>query len=274
MHQFIRFILICISLGLSLVPLCAQEQIEVNCGDWVTVKAEPKEGYQFEYWSDGSTDQLYRFQVNDDVRLMAFFSRICEEHEDWPVVALYDWLIMLNVKYINDTLGYYFSKNQVTWYQVNGEPDDLGGDPTEWDDVPVVKGSYYLTLDQDLTGSGDYYARVNVSATSSGQKCSGYIRSMLVSYVSSYGGNQSAPRKGPRLMPSVTHTGGTIRLTDLVPTEQSVITIYDPNGRRLSVQESEGEHTILLDTDYMPGCYLVKVDSPSGHYSLKFIISR
>lgn len=279
MQQFIRTILLYISLGLSLAPLCAQKQTEVNCGDWVTVVAQPNEGYQFEYWSDGSTDREYSFQVFKDITLVAFFSTVCEDYENWPVVALYDWLIMLNVKYINDSLGFYFDKSQVTWYQVNGEPDDLAQDPSTWDDIPVVQGSYYLTLDQNLMGTGNYYARVDVSANSSGQKCSGYIRSVLVSYTSSQSPTTgttdvSAPRKGPRLMPSVTHTGGTIRLTDLVPTEHSVITIYDPNGRLLSVQESEGEHTILLDTDYMPGCYLVKVESPSGHYSLKFILSR
>ena len=278
MQHFIRTILLCILLGLSLAPLSAQKQTEVQCGDWVTVVATPKEGYQFEYWSDGSTDRVHSFQVFEDVTLVAFFSTICEDYENWPVVALYDWLIMLNVKYINDSLGFYFDKSQVTWYQVNGEPDDLAQDPSTWDDIPVVQGSYYLTQGQNLTGTGDYYALVDVSSTSSGQLCSGYMRSVIVHYSSSSmttGDNGvNAPSRAPKLMPSVAKSGEVIRLTNLEVNELTDITIYDPNGRRVSMMQTEGEHTVVIDTDFMPGCYLVKVDSPTGHFSLKFILSR
>ena len=249
----------------------AQQLRVVNCGEWVTFRATAYEGYQFEAWSDGNTEPERRVQVNENVTYIAYFSRICEEYANWPVVALYDWLMMLNVKYINDSLGYYFGPEQVTWYQVLGEPDDLSN-PDTWNDVPVVKGSYYLTIDQNLTGTGDYYALIDVSSTSSGHLCSGYMCSELISYSSSSMGG--GPMKGPHLMPTVAKSCETIRLVGLQVNELTDITIYDPNGRRVSMMQTEGEHAVVIDTDFMPGCYLVRVDSPSGHFSLKFILSR
>lgn len=253
----------------------AQQQRVVKCGEWVTFRATPYEGYQFEYWSDGNTESERSVQVNENATYIAYFSILCEDYENWPVVALYDWLIMLNVKYINDTLGFYFGPEQVTWYQVIGEPDDLS-DPSSWNDVVVNQGSYYLTQGQNLTGTGDYYALVDVSSTSSGQLCSGYMRSVIVHYSSSSmtGDNANGPNRAPKLMPSVAKTGEVIRLSGLEVNELTDITIYDPNGRRVSTMQTEGEHTVVIDTDFMPGCYLVKVDSPTGHFSLKFILSR
>ena len=271
MKQFIQFIFIACTLLLLLTPMRAQQLRVVNCGEWVTFRATAYEGYQFESWSDGNTEPERRVQVNENATYIAYFSRKCEEYANWPVVALYDWLMMLNVKYINDSLGYYFGPEQVTWYKVVGEPDDLSN-PDTWNDVPVVKGSYYLTIDQNLTGTGDYYALIDVSSTSSGHLCSGYMCSELISYSSSSMGG--GPMKGPHLMPTVAKSCETIRLVGLQVNELTDITIYDPNGRRVSMMQTEGEHAVVIDTDFMPGCYLVRVDSPSGHFSLKFILSR
>lgn len=271
MRKKLRYIFIILCSWASIASAVATDQVSVTCGDWVTIQATAFEGFRFTHWSDGDTSALRTMQVFEDATYTAFFAVVCDEYANWPVVALYDWLMMLNVKYINDSLGYYFGPEQVTWYQVVGEPDDLSN-PDTWNDVPVVKGSYYLTLDQNLKGTGDYYALIDVSSTSSGHLCSGYMCSELVRYSS--GSMGGGPMKGPQLMPTVAKTCETIRLVGLQVNELTDITIYDPNGRRVSVMQSEGEHTVVIETDFMPGCYLVKVDSPSGHYSLKFILSR
>ena len=271
MRKKLRYIFIILCSWASIASAVAADQVSVTCGDWVTIQATALEGFRFTHWSDGDTSALRTIQVFEDATYTAFFAVVCDEYANWPVVALYDWLMMLNVKYINDSLGYYFGPEQVTWYQVVGEPDDLSN-PDTWNDVPVVKGSYYLTLDQNLKGTGDYYALIDVSSTSSGHLCSGYMCSELVRYSS--GSMGGGPMKGPRLMPTVARTCETIRLVGLQVNELTDITIYDPNGRRVSTMQSEGEHTVVIETNFMPGCYLVRVDSPSGHYSLKFILSR
>lgn len=276
MRKSIRYILLLCCSFASIGSILADQQTIVQCGDKVTLIATPLEGYQFEHWSDGDENAERTIQVFEDVTYIAYFSRKCEEYANWPVVALYDWLMMLNVKYINDSLGYYFGPEQVTWYQVVGEPDDLSN-PDSWNDIPVINGSYYLTLGQNLTGTGDYYALIDVSSNSSGHLCSGYMCSELISYSSgsiSGDDNMNAPSRAPKLMPSVAKSGEVIRLTNLEVNELTDITIYDPNGRRVSMMQTEGEHTVVIDTDFMPGCYLVKVDSPTGHFSLKFILSR
>ena len=269
MRKKLRYIFIILCSWASIAS--ATDHVSVSCGDWVTIQATALEGFRFTHWSDGDTSALRTIQVFEDATYTAFFAVVCDEYANWPVVALYDWLMMLNVKYINDSLGYYFGPEQVTWYQVVGEPDDLSN-PDTWNDVPVVKGSYYLTLDQNLKGTGDYYALIDVSSTSSGHLCSGYMCSELISYSSSSMGG--GPMKGPHLMPTVAKSCETIRLVGLQVNELTDITIYDPNGRRVSMMQTEGEHAVVIDTDFMPGCYLVRVDSPSGHFSLKFILSR
>ena len=271
MRKNLRYIFVILCLWVSIASAVATDHVSVTCGDWVTIQATPLEGFRFTHWSDGDTSALRTIQVFEDVTFTAFFAIDCDEYANWPVVALYDWLIMLNVKYINDSLGYYFGPEKVTWYQVVGELDDLSN-PDSWNDVPVVEGSYYLTLDQNLTGTGDYYALIDVSSTSSGHLCSGYMCSELVRYSSNSMDNGMT--KGPHLMPSVAKTSETIRLVGLQVNELTNITIYDINGRMLSTMQSEGKHTVIIETYFIPGCYLVKVDSPSGHYSLKFILSR
>ena len=275
MRKRLRYIFIILCSWASIAS--ATDHVSVSCGDWVTIQATALEGFRFTHWSDGDSSALRTIQVFEDATYTAFFAVVCDEYANWPVVALYDWLMMLNVKYINDSLGYYFGPEQVTWYQVVGEPDDLSN-PDSWNDIPVINGSYYLTLGQNLTGTGDYYALIDVSSNSSGHLCSGYMCSELISYSSSSmstGDNGvNAPSRAPKLMPSVAKSGEVIRLTNLEVNELTDITIYDPNGRRVSMMQTEGEHTVVIDTDFMPGCYLVKVDSPSGHFSLKFILSR
>ena len=107
------------------------------------------------------------------------FAARCEEYANWPVIALYDWLLMLNVQAINEK-GYYISPANVTWYRAIGEPDDMH-DAFPQDDEVVTQGSYYLTLDKSLQGTGNYYAIVDVS-DAKGQLCDGLMRTVIINY--------------------------------------------------------------------------------------------
>lgn len=51
---------------------------EYEEGEWVALYAEPNSGYQFAYWSDGSTENPYEFNIYEDITLEAYF---CEDEE-------------------------------------------------------------------------------------------------------------------------------------------------------------------------------------------------
>ena len=194
---------------LSLLCFCLLLQAEVRrdvpCGEWITIEAHPLADYHFVKWSDGDTDSIRSIQVHEDAKYIAYFAANCLDYANWPVVALYDWLLTVNVKAINDQ-GYYFSPSDVTWYKVVGEPDDMH-DVFPQDDIVMATG-YYLTLAQNFQGTGDYYAVVDV-ADAQGRLCSGLMRTIIISY----SGNTRAPQIA--LMPTIANSA-------------SYITIYPP----------------------------------------------
>lgn len=248
----------------------AEQQLTVSCGDWVTIQATPYEGYRFVNWSDGNTNALRDVQVFSDTTFIAYFASTCKDYANFPIVSVYDWLLMLNVNDIKDSLGtsINFGPENVSWYKVIGEPDDQADGLH--DDSLVVSGSYYLTLDKNLSGTGDYYALIDFAASPSGELCHDYLRSVLVHYASS----QPGLRQAPSLRPNIAPAGQTIRLIGLDSEEQTDICVYDANGRRVGNYQSSGNSSFDLPTGNVQGCYLVLLDSPSGRYTLRFVLTR
>ena len=94
-----------ILLGLVLVaPLGA---IEIPCGTLIELRATSFEGWHFDHWSDGQTDSIRRIEVRADLQLIAYFEHNCLTYT-LPVEALYDWLLMLDVRAIHEA-GYFFT---------------------------------------------------------------------------------------------------------------------------------------------------------------------
>ena len=57
------FITICL-LGLWVAVQAAPIARVANCGAVVTIKAEPKTGYQFDKWSDGNTENPREIEIS------------------------------------------------------------------------------------------------------------------------------------------------------------------------------------------------------------------
>lgn len=144
------------------------------------MSATPLDGYAFVQWSDGDARPERLVQVSADEHYIAYFAPLCGEHAAWPVVELYDWVIMLNLTQIN-AMGFFPSPLATRWYRVVGQPDAIDAD---FRDDELVATGYYLTIEQNLRGTGDYYAECDVS-DSRATLCSGIMRSVLVHYSSS-----------------------------------------------------------------------------------------
>lgn len=244
--------------------LCADEH-EVACGSWIEIAAHPLEDYHFVEWNDGNQDSIRQIQVHEDATYIAYFAANCEEYANWPIVALYDWLLMVNVHAINE-MGYYFAPENVSWYRVVGEPDDMH-DIFPLDDQLVEEENYYLTLDKSLKGTGTYYAVIDVS-DSQGLLCDGLMRSVLVSYA----GSQQPAKVA--LFPTSVNMGQSMQLKGLNPNENSEIYIYRTTGQLVDQLVSTGESTIQLHAAQVSGCYQVVVKSPTISQTLRYIVNN
>lgn len=241
----------------------ARAGIVYECGTWLELSATPTEDYHFVSWSDGSTDSLRQIEVNEDATFIAYFASNCEEYANWPVEALYDWLLVLNTNSISEK-GYYFSTERVIWYRVVGTPDDMHNSFPQ-DDEQVGTG-YYLTIDRDLRGTGDYYAVADVS-DSKGLLCDGLMRSVIVHYASS--GKQS---RQMALMPNHVQRGGEMRLVGLNPDEQTEIFVFSPTGQQVEHLTVSGENSLMLIGSGVQGCYMVRVQSKSVNETLRYVV--
>ena len=94
-----------------------------------------------------------------------------------PVVTRFDWVLMIHRKAIKE-LGFDPTIEQIKWYRVVGEPDDIP-DPAG-DDIYLTSG-YSYTMDANLQGSGLYYAVMDAT-TADSIFCQKFIRSRLIKY--------------------------------------------------------------------------------------------
>jgi len=265
MKRYIFYIILStLSLGAAAQAATPRGEVKttMECGTLFTMKASPAEGYHFVGWSDGSTDSIRLMDAHEDAMYIAYFASNCAEWANWPVIALYDWLLMLDVKTINDG-GYFFDEKDVTWYRVKGE-QDMPEDEIK-DDLVMGTG-YYLTLERSFKNTGDYYAEVNIAATGIAYVCKDVMRSVLVHYAG------SEPEHMVQLWPNMAKQGGTMKLVGLDPDEETQISVYSTGGHLVESFTVTGETTWLLRAGAVGGCYHVHVSSPSVETVLKYVV--
>ena len=254
---------------LSIVGVCVlhsenmPQAMRVDCGSWVQLVATPYEDYHFVEWSDHNTEPNRLLQVNEDAHYIAYFAANCEEYANWPVVSLYDWLLMLNVREIN-AMGYYVSESRVTWYRVVGEPDDMHTAFPK-DDIPVGQG-YYLTIAQNLQGTGDYYAVADVS-DAQGMLCDGLMRSVIVHYAN----GSRTPRL--HLTPNIVAGGEQMAIRGLDPLKRYTILVYSSTGQLVHTYSSQGDGVCYIEAVPVAGCYQVSVVADDFQTTLRYVVA-
>lgn len=224
----------------------------VECGTSVRITATALDGWKFDHWQDGNTDNPRTVEVTADLNFIAVFEQDCDAYS-LPVEILYNWLILLNISDIQ-AAGYSFELDSVTWYR-DGE-------------VPEVVGhGSYLTLGKSLFGTGSYYAEAK-GVIKEGWKVGCDLRSQLVSC----GGSPSnAP---PILEPTLVHPKETQRLLRLNPTCATTVTIYDISGRLVRTLTAEGVDQLTWQAEGVAGCYQVLVQNGNERHVLRYIVTN
>ena len=249
------------------------ETDNILCGETPTYDgATPTQAdsYNYQYTFSGWAPEIV--PATEDATYIAIYDSTalvpnadnCVECQNAPVVALYDYLLMLNVKELK-TAGYTFTDQDVKWYRIAGEIDNLDTPTSQHDDELVTTGMY-LTLAQNLSGTGRYYVVVDMSKTTEKSLCTGFMRSALVNYT-------SAPaRHSVALLPNVIRGAGMMTLSGLLPEEATTINVYDPAGRLIQTFTSTGANEYKLTAVPQQGCYHVRVESENLQTTLKYVV--
>lgn len=244
----------------------ADTTLMLPCGDVFDVEAYAADDYHFVRWTDGSKSAKRRMTVEDGAVVLAEFAPNCYEYAQWPLVALYDWIIMLNVNEVNE-LGYFPKEEHVVWYRVVDQPDDMQATKFPRDDRMVGTG-FYLTIDRNMRNTGDYYCVVDVSSAI-GTLCDTKMRSEIVTY-------SKTSAHAPALMLNSTTESGVegMVLSGINPNEQTTMSIYDAAGRVVWSLTIVGQSEFTLPQMPMAGCYVLRVNGESVSEVFRYIVGR
>ena len=239
------------------------QELDITCGAWYELRATASDDWHFDHWSDGDTSSVRQVEASADIQYVAYFAANCGDYPSLPVVDLYDWLLMLDVRSIH-ALGYTFSEEDVVWYRVQGDPDKLNDSETE-DDIRVGTG-YSFSLNESLVNTGDYYAMVDVSSSPSGVLCTDMMRSKIIRFAA------SSDASAPALAPALVRPNEPQRLIGLNPDAPTVITIYDISGHLLRTLADDGVERMDLTAEAVPGCYQLVVQNGDRRTVLRYIV--
>ena len=248
---------------LLLLPLVlpAQTVVEddVTCGQRVRVTATPKLGYHFVEWSDGVTDNPRWIDIEADSAIVAYFAPNCKR-PIVPIIPMYNWMLMLDKPALNQ-MGFNPAEDEVVWYRVANERDDIGA--AKRDDELVHVG-YFLTSSHVGTTAGKYYAEIVVNAPDSFLLCSDTIRSNSWTFegieaIYNVTGNNYTCR----------HADGYVYLSGLPIGQESDITMFDATGRCVMRYRSK-EETFFFEAP-PAGCYIIQISNRSGTVGIRYI---
>ncbi len=262
-----RIGLILTTLLTAMVSTAQVLTMEVECNSWIEISATPMQNFVFTHWSDGSTEPVRQIQVNEDAVYIAYFHDKCGDYAELPLVNRYDWILMVNVKWLVQDMGYEMSPNIVHWYRVVGEVDKLEDpDPLDPKDYYLGEG-YSFTLDKNLQQTGIYYGVIDF-VPSTTAFCTGLSRTELAYFVA-----PPAPRE-VRLLPNTTTPNGTMHLAGLNPDIETHIRIYSVTGKLLKEATTIGAEEYLLTAYPMTGVFEVQVLSDEDDLVLRYLVKQ
>lgn len=213
---------------------------EYEYGQVVTLQAFANNGYEFVKWEDDAKAGAKReIKVTGNMSFTAVFDVVTTECYMYaPSVALYDWLLMVDKKKFSE-MGFEVASDEVKWYRVVDEQDDDCDDSVEKNDVEVGIGFYY-TMENNLIGTGDYYAIVNTNGI--------LFRTQLFEYS---GSNKVL------LLPTKASRGQVLHITGLV--DEAMISVYDINGRLVKTVNTDGSPAYDITAEGTSGVYVVRI---------------
>ena len=172
-------------------------------------------------------------------------------------------LLTLDIKRIENDLGWNINIADITWYRVVDVIDDYA-DETSVKNDEVVGHSYYLSKeDGSPLPAGTYYARVNHNRVTEAD-CDGIVQTEQVLV--------SGAEVGMKLAPTMAKPQEVIRLLNLNPAEDATVRVYSTTGEVMDTFEVKNATEASFHAAQTAGYYIVEVQTEAGKVSLRYIV--
>ena len=168
-------------------------------------------------------------------------------------------IMLLDLNYIHNTLGWNIKPEHVTWYQVVGQKDIYG---LEGDDKPLGHGFYYNEEDASPL-VGEYYALIVFEGDADHCAAVARTKSLILDDLDTQ----------IKLTPTVVQPGEKLTLTNLDTNMITDVKVYSSTGMLLSSFTAKyvGECTFLAQD--MIGVYMVIVSTENYRVTLRYMVN-
>ena len=161
-------------------------------------------------------------------------------------------LLTVDLKYINEQLGLDVTEDEVTWYLVVEDGED----------VEQGKGYYLTTEDGTPLPAGEYYARISKQGQTDSD-CDLILQTIILIVET---------HVGPLLAPTVASPNELLRLLNLDANTTSTISVYSSTGQMLDSFQVKDAKEISFEAAHVAGYYIVEIQTESGKVSLRYVV--
>ena len=162
-------------------------------------------------------------------------------------------LLTVDIKQIKTDFGWDVVAEDVTWYMVveGGTDQEMG------------KGFYLAKADGTPLEAGQYYARINHTATEASD-CDGILQTEDVEVV--------ATTEAPKLVPTVARPNELIQVLNLNADAVSTISVYSTTGELMHTFQVANQENATFPAAQLTGYYVVEVLTETEKVSLRYIV--
>ena len=167
-------------------------------------------------------------------------------------------IMLLDLNYIHNTLGWNIKPEHVTWYQVVGQKDIYG---LEGDDKPLGHGFYYNEEDASPL-VGEYYALIVFEGDADHCAAVARTKSLICD-------EQDAQ---VQLVPTVANPNEALTLKNLDVNMINSIYVYSSTGELIATYTAQKVSEFIFNAEHMSGIYLVDVVTENNKVTLRYIV--
>ena len=162
-------------------------------------------------------------------------------------------LLTVDIKQIKADFGWDVAAEQVTWYMVveGGIDQEMG------------KGFYLAKADGTPLEAGQYYARINHTATEASD-CDGILQTVDVVVATT--------AEAPKLVPTVARPNELIQVLNLNADAVSTISVYSTTGELMHTFQVANQENATFPAAQLTGYYVVEVLTETEKVSLRYIV--
>ena len=172
-------------------------------------------------------------------------------------------LLTLDVKRIENDLGWDIATKEITWYRVVDVIDNYADETAVLNDEVVGHNYYLANADGSPLPAGTYYARVTHNRVTEAD-CDGIVQTVEVLV--------TAAQVGMKLAPTMAKPQELIRLLNLNPAEDATVRVYSTTGEVMDTFEVKNATEASFHAAQTAGYYIVEVQTEAGKVSLRYIV--